>query len=119
MEEIKNKQPTHKYLPKFGRVLIEREVKTKTAGGIILTDDVAKRHARCEGVILSLGETAGWIEVYQDGILTPKKIFEVGDKVLFGKFAGVWLDQTSEEKDDGTLFMCADADILAVIKEQP
>lgn len=113
MEE--NKQPTHKYQPKFGRVLIEREVKSKSAGGIIIVD--AKRYSRCEGVIKALGETAGWIEVYEDGILTPKKILNIGERVLFGKFAGVWLDQTSEEKDDGTLFMCADADILAVIKE--
>lgn len=112
MEEIKPK-----YQPKFGRVLIQREIKTKTAGGIILTDETAKRHAKCEGVILSLGETAGWIEVYQDGNLVPKKIFNVGDKVMFGKYAGTWLDQTSEDKDDGTLFMCADADILATIQE--
>ena len=117
MEETKTKQHTHKYQPKFGRVLIERKVTTKTSGGIILTNDSAKRYARCEGTIVAMGETAGWVEVYENGSLVPKKIFDVGDKVMFGKFAGAWLDQTSEEKDDGTLFICADADILATIKE--
>lgn len=113
MEETK-----HKYQPKFGRVLIEREIKTKTAGGIILTSDTAKRHAKCEGVIKALGETAGWVEIYQeDGSTKPIRNINVGDRVMFGRYAGTWIDQTSEEKDDGTLFLCADADILAVIKE--
>lgn len=109
-----------KYEPKFGRVLIKREVKEKTAGGILLLDP--KRTARCEGVIVALGETAGWVEAYNDnGDLVPQKNIKVGDKVLFGRHSGVWLDSSEDkgvEKDDGTLFMCQDADILAVIKEQ-
>lgn len=108
-----------KYQPKFGRVLIKREVKEKTKGGIILTQDVAKRHARCEGEIVALGETAGWVEVYKDGQLIPIKSMEIGDKVLFGRHAGAWLDASDEknEKDDGTLFICQDSDILAIIQE--
>lgn len=109
------------YEPKFGRVLIKREVKTKTAGGIIILEDAAKRHATCEGEIVALGETAGWAEAYIDGTLTPIKTLEIGQKVIFGRHAGMWLDATNDkdgQKDDGSLFMCQDADILAVIKEQ-
>lgn len=102
--------------PKFGRVIIKREVSEKTKGGILIPEIAAKRNAPCEGVIQSLGETAGWVEVYEDGQLTPKKIFNEGDKVLFGRHAGAWIDAT-EGNDDGTLFICQDADILAVIKE--
>lgn len=105
-----------KLAPKFGRVLIKREVKEKTKGGLILPENAAKRHAPCEGVIVSLGETAGWVEVYEDEKLTPKKIFEIDDKVIFGRHAGAWLD-ASEGNDDGTLFICQDADILAVVKK--
>lgn len=106
-----------KYQPKFGRVLIKREVQEKI-GSIILVD--AKRHATCEGVIAALGETAGWVEVYQDGTLTPLKTMNVGDKVIFGRHSGMWLDATYGDKganDDGQFFICQDADILAVIKE--
>lgn len=101
------------YEPKFGRVLIKREVKDKTAGGIILTD--AKRYATCEGVVIALGETAGWAEVPEKGNIQTMK---EGDKVIFGRHSGAWLDSTyGQDKDDGTLFICQDADILAIIKE--
>ena len=98
--------------PKFGRVIIKRELKEKTVGGIIIPDDIKKKHVPCEGIIVALGETAGWIETYIDDTLTPQKIFEVGDKVLFGRHAGAWIDAT-EGNDDGTLFICQDSDILA------
>lgn len=119
MEDVtKDNQPTPKYQPKFARVLIQREVKKKSAGGIIFSD--AKRHAKCEGIIVGLGETAGWIEAYNDNHLTPVRTLDLGDKVIFGAYSGAWLDSTytgDKENDDGTLFICQDADILAVIKE--
>jgi co-chaperonin GroES (HSP10) len=104
--------------PKFGRVLIEREVKEKTSGGIILPDSQKERQAPCVGTIKALGETAGWVEVPESGFV---QTMQVGDKVIFGKHAGVWLDATygaSGAMDDGKLFMCQDADILAVMKEE-
>lgn len=121
-----------KYEPKFGRVLIKRELKKKTEGGIILPDSVVKRHAELEGVIVALGETAGWTETYLPAIdidtneithkLGPVQTMHVGDRVLFGRHAGAWIDgkkdpKTGEDTDEGTLFICQDQDILAVIKE--
>ncbi len=113
-------ESTVKYKPKFGRVLIKREIKEKSAGGIILPD--AKRHARCEGVIVALGETAGWTETYDtDNERVPIQTMKLGDKVIFGRHSGAWLDAThkttGEENDDGSLFICQDQDILAVINE--
>jgi co-chaperonin GroES (HSP10) len=103
-----------KYEPKFGRVLIEREVKKETKGGIVLPDSVAQRHANCIGTIVALGETAGWCEIPEKGnVLTLK----VGQKVVFGQYSGSWLDQ-KYGSDDGTLYICQDADILAVINEE-
>lgn len=104
-----------KYEPKFGRVLIRREVNEKTAGGIIIAN--AKRHATCEGIILALGETAGLTEIPGK---EPVQTLKIGDKVIFGRHSGTWLDETYSRdagNDDGTLFMCQDQDILAVIKE--
>lgn len=103
-----------KYQPKFGRVIIRREIKAKI-GSIFIPD--AKRHARCEGVIVGLGETAGWVEIPEKGYVQTLKI---GDNVLFGRHSGAWMDSTYTDKaenDDGTLFICQDADILAIIKE--
>ena len=98
------------YEPKFGRVLIERE--KKKASGIIIPEEAAKRNAPCVGVIVALGETAGWTEAYAaDHEAKPIQTMKAGDKVLFGRHAGAWID--GEE----TLFICQDQDILAVIKE--
>ena len=117
-----------KYKPKFGRVLIEREIRDKTSGGIIIPN--AKRHASCVGKIIALGETAGWTETYNidsskendaGSVLNPIQTLNVGDKVIFGRHSGAWLDATYSDKgeanDDGRLFICQDQDILAVIEE--
>lgn len=109
-----------KYQPILGRILIKREIRKTTVGGIILPN--ARNHAKHEGVIVALGETAGWSETYNEQLeKIPVKILNVGDKVIFGKYAGAWLDSTEtggKENDDGTLYICQEADILAVIKEQ-
>lgn len=101
-----------KYTPLFARVLIQRKVEEKR-GSIILPD--AKRHARSEGVVIAKGPTAD-------------ENIKVGDHVIFGKHAGAWLDATySETKDargivgtkdnnDGTLFICQDEDLLAIVE---
>jgi co-chaperonin GroES (HSP10) len=109
------------YEPKFGRVLIERQVNEKTAGGIILVN--AKRHASSKGKILALGETAGWTESF-DPEGNPKTIqtLKVGQTVIFGRHAGTWLDDDAydlqgEVTDKAKYFICQDADILAVVKE--
>lgn len=105
------------YEPKFARVLIERKIE-KQFGSIIIPD--AQRHAKCTGKIIGLGETAGWTETYIDGESTPVQTLKVGDEVIFGRHSGAWLDATYDNKghanDDGKLFICADADILCVIK---
>lgn len=92
-----------KYKPIFARVLIEREVKKQTTGGIIIPN--AKRHASCEGTIVALGETAS-------------DILKVGQRVQFGRHSGAWLNGSlAADADDGTLFICQDEDILAIIEE--
>lgn len=94
-----------KYKPIFARVLIEREITKKTTGGIYIPDTTAKRHAACEGEIVALGETAS-------------ETLKVGQRVLFGRHAGTWIDGSlTKDADDGTLFLCQDEDILAIIAE--
>ena len=108
------------YEPKFGRVLIEREIKDKTTGGIILPD--AKRYASAKGKIIALGETAGWTDAPSgNGEINHIQTLKIGDNVIFGRYSGTWLDASytdkGDVKDDGKLFICQDQDILAVIRE--
>lgn len=103
------------YRPLFARVLIEREI-DKGKNGIIVPDAIAKRHARCEGKIVAVGPTVD-------------KTVQVGMKVIFGRHSGVWLDNTyslaknsagqigTKDNDDGTMFLCADEDLLAIIEQ--
>lgn len=95
-----------RYRPLFGRVIIKREVVKQTLGGIIMPEQFQKKHTKCEGIVVAIGETV-------EGI-------SVGDKVIFGRHAGTWLDATYSDKgeqDDGSLFLCQDEDILAVIND--
>lgn len=93
-----------KYKPLFGRVLIKREVEEKK-GSIVLPANLQKKHSRCEGVVLAVGPTA-------EGV-------KEGDRVIFGKHSGTWLDSTytgAAENDDGATFICQDEDILAIVE---
>jgi co-chaperonin GroES (HSP10) len=110
-----------KYNPKFGRVLIEREVTKKTTGGIIIPDSASKRNASCIGKIIALGETAGWTETFDEsGDRIAVQTLKIGQTVIFGRHSGAWLDATYDNKggenDDGSLFICQDADILATVE---
>lgn len=106
------------YKPTFARVIIEREIQTQQ-GGVLIPETIAKRHARCEGIVIAVGPTAD-------------ESIKVGSHVVFGRHAGTWLDatyapvrnpQTGQpfgiaDKDDGTLFLCADEDILCIIEDE-
>lgn len=104
------------YRPLFGRVLIKREVANKI-GSLHIPENVAKRHSRCEGVIIATGPTVD-------------ETVKVGMRVVFGKHAGTWLDNTYslakstqgqiglKDDDNGTLFLCQDEDLLAIIDEK-
>jgi len=109
-----------KHKPVYSRVLIQRTIQEKTAGGIIIPN--AKRHANCVGIIVSLGSTAGWVDTYDDeGNPILKRELAEGQKVAFGRHSGAWLDATYNQQgdanDDGTLFICDEKDILTVIKD--
>ena len=91
------------YKPLFARVLIERELKEKV-GSIIIPDAQRKKVAKCLGTVLAVGPAAD-------------KSIQVGARVIFGKFAGIWLDEGRVDADNERLFLCQDEDILAILED--
>jgi chaperonin GroES len=99
-----------KYIPLLHRVLVRpKQVETKTASGIILTDTLTRKEqaATEEGIILAIGDT--FAKDFGAGVIP-----EVGDKIYFAKYAGKFI-----KDDDGTdLVFLNDEDIIAIIKEE-
>jgi chaperonin GroES len=89
--------------PLQDRIIVKRlEEENVTAGGILIPDTAKEKPQRGEIVAVGKGKTA------DDGKLIPMDV-KVGDKVLFGKYAG------TEIKIDGTDYLIMrEDDILGV-----
>ena len=71
-----------KIRPLQDRIIVERlEEETMTAGGIIIPDSAKEKPQ--EGKVVAAGKG----KVTEDGKVLPLDV-KVGDKVLFGKYAG-------------------------------
>ena len=96
-------------IPLMHRALVKpKQVETKTASGIILTDSLTRKEqaATEEGIILALGDTFG--KDFGAGVI-PK----IGDKILFAKYSGKFI-----KDEEGTdLVLLNDDDCVAIVKE--
>lgn len=91
--------------PLHDRVIVRRmEEETTTAGGIVIPDNAAEKPSR--GEILAAGDG----KISDAGTTRPLSV-KVGDKVLFGKFAGTEVKVDGEE-----LLVMREDDIVAVIE---
>ena len=91
--------------PLHDRVVIRRvEEETKTAGGILLPGSAAEKPA--QGEIIAVGNG----QVTYNGTVRPLDV-KVGDKVLFGTYAGTTVKVQGEE-----LLIMKESDILAVLE---
>ena len=97
-----------KFRPLHDRVLVRRvETEAKTAGGIIIPDNVQEKPS--EGVIVAAGSG-----VHKDDGTVVALELKAGDMVLFGKWGG------TEVKIDGEdLLIMKESDILGVIEGAP
>jgi chaperonin GroES len=91
--------------PLHDRIIVERiEEETMTAGGIIIPDSAKEKPL--EGSVIAVGKGKS----NEEGKVLPLDV-KVGDKVLFGKYAG------TEIKIDGNEYlMMREDDILGVIE---
>ena len=95
-----------KIRPLSDRIVVEpREVETKTAGGIVIPD-TADKDKPIQGTVIAIGTGK-----YADGKLQPLQV-KVGDKILFGKYAG-----TNIKLDDQEYLVMREEDVMGVLEE--
>jgi chaperonin GroES len=90
--------------PLQDRIIVKRlEEEEKTAGGIIIPD--AAKEKPMQGEVMAAGKG----KVNEDGKVNPLDV-KVGDKILFGKYAG------TEVKIDGEDYLIMrEDDVLGVL----
>jgi chaperonin GroES len=90
--------------PLHDRILVRRVSEDeKTAGGLFIPDTAKEKPQRGEIIATGSGR------VTEDGKTLPLEV-RVGDKVLFGKYAGTELKINGEE-----LLMMREEDVLGII----
>lgn len=91
--------------PLHDKVLVRRvDEETTTAGGIIIPDTAKEKPS--EGVVEAVGN--GFRA--EDGKILPMSV-KVGDRVLFGKWAGTEIKVNGEAR-----LIVKESDILAIIE---
>jgi chaperonin GroES len=92
--------------PLFDRVLIERtEEPSQTKSGLFLPETAKEKPA--EGIVRAVGNG----RVADDGDLRPLTV-KIGDRVLFGKYAGTEIKVDGEER-----LILREDDILGIIEK--
>ena len=95
-----------KIRPLHDRVIVRREQEeVKTAGGILLPGSAQEKPNR--GVVVAVGSG----RVLDNGDVRPVDV-KVGDKVVFGKYAG----QDTIDVDGEELIILSESDIKAVVE---
>ncbi len=90
--------------PLQDRIIVKRlEEEEKTRGGIIIPD--AAKEKPMQGEVVAAGKG----KVSEDGKVMPLDV-KVGDKILFGKYAG-----TEVKIDDEDFLIMREDDVLGVL----
>jgi len=92
--------------PLQDRILVKRvQEEEKTKGGIIIPDSAKEKPL--EGKVLAVGNG----KILEDGKVRPLDV-KVGDRILFGKYAGTEIKIDGEEH-----LMLREEDVLGVIEK--
>lgn len=95
-----------KIKPLQDRILVKRiEEEEKTKGGIIIPD--AAKEKPQEGRVIAVGDG----KMLENGTKAPLTV-KVGDKILFGKYAGTEIKIEGEEH-----LILREDDVLAIVEE--
>ena len=95
-----------KIRPLHDRVVVTRLAEElKSAGGIVIPDNVAEKPDQGEVIAVGNGK------ILEDGKVRPLDV-KVGDRVLFGKYSGTEVKLDGEER-----LIVREDDILAVLEK--
>jgi len=90
--------------PLHDRIIVKAaQAEETTKGGIIIPDTAKEKPMQGEVLAVGLGK------VSEDGKVTPLQV-KVGDKVLYGKYAG-----TEVSVDGDELLIMRESDVFAII----
>lgn len=93
--------------PLYDRVIVKRiEQQRTTAPGIVIPDSAAERPEQGEVIAVGSGR------LLQDGSQRPLQL-QVGDQVLFGKYAGQTVKVNGEE-----LLVMREEDVMGVLEPE-
>lgn len=105
-QAIKKGETVVKIRPLHDRVIVRRlEEERRTAGGIVIPDSAKEKPSQGEVIAVGKGK------VLENGTVIPLDI-KVGDKVIFGKYAGSEVPKSIGED----LIMIREEEILGVIE---
>lgn len=91
--------------PLHDRIVVKRvEEEKKSPGGIVIPDTAAEKPIQGEVIAVGKGK------VLDNGEVRPVEV-KVGDKVLFGKFAGTEVKFEGEE-----LVVMREDDVMAIVE---
>ena len=97
-----------KIRPLHDRVVVERlDEERKSAGGIVIPDNVAEKPDQGEVIAVGKGK------ILEDGKLRSLDV-KVGDRILFGKWSG-----TEVKVDGAELLIMKESDIMGVLEGKP
>lgn len=95
-----------KIRPLGDRLVVEpQELESKTAGGILIPE-TADKDKPMQGTVLAIG-----LGKYVDGKMMPLQV-KVGDRVLFGKYAGTNVKFAEKE-----FLVMREEDVMGVVEE--
>lgn len=90
--------------PLRDRVVVKRQAETTTAGGIVIPDTATEKPMM--GIVVAVGPGK---TLENSTVLEPA--LKVGDKVLFGKYAGTEIELAGDE-----VVVMREEDIMGVIE---
>ena len=89
--------------PLHDRVIVERIIVDKTAGGIIIPETVGEKSQRGKVKAVGAGK-------YENGALRKPDV-KVGDEILFGKYSGTEVSIGGED-----LLIMREEDVMGIIE---
>lgn len=99
---------THSVKPLGNRVLVKRSIAKTSKGGIILPDTAQEKPKLGEVVAVGPGK------IDEHGTLQPLHVI-VGDKVVFGAYAGTEVKNGLGEDKEAEYLIIAEDEILGIV----